>query len=69
MLPQAENVIIYLATGYRSEEPPTDKSQESNLLQTIIDKVINHVEGHVDVILGYNPSLGNQIEVTVCGYR
>lgn len=69
MLPQAENVIIYLATGYRSEEPPTDNSQEFNLLLTIIDKVINHVEGRVDVILGYNPSLGNQIEVTVCGYR
>lgn len=69
ILPQAEKVIIYLATGHRSEGLSLDNPNEFDLLSTIINKVINHDDGRVEIILGCNPSLGNQIEVTVGCYR
>ena len=65
--PQADNIIIYFATGYPWSNPPVVNTNEDNLLTLLRDKVITteEIEGSVDIIFDYNPAADKQIEVTV----
>lgn len=67
MLPQADNVIIYLAAGHPWNKPPLVNTNEDLLLTALRDKVITseEIEGSVDIVFDYKPDLGNQIEITV----
>lgn len=67
VLPQADNVIICLATGHSWGKLPMVSPQEDDLLTTIVTDVITteEIEGSVDIILDYKPNLGHQVEITV----
>ena len=67
ILPHGKNAIIYLVTGHSWDNPSVLNPKENELLKVAVDKVITTTERkeNVDLILGNNPVLGRQIEITV----
>lgn len=67
MLPHAANAIIYLTTGHDRDKTSMLNPQEEKLVEAIADRVFTTEKnnGTVDLILGCNPALGHQIEITV----
>ena len=67
MLPHEKNAIVHLVTGHSWTNSSMLNPEENELLRTIADSVMTTKDnnGTVDLILDYNPDLGQQIQITV----